>query len=77
MESDQTKGCCNWKVISIIIGCVEILLSICFGFIFGASNAVFGEYQTAIVIFLICCTYHNFYYRKKDFCCRKNDFCKG
>lgn len=61
MDSDQTKGCCNWKVISIIIGCVEILLSIGLGFIFGVSYVIVaGEYQTAIVIFLICSTYHNF-----------------
>ncbi|XP_055309875.1 uncharacterized protein LOC129573407 [Sitodiplosis mosellana] len=54
MDSEQTKGCCNCKVISTILGVVEILLSIGFGFIFGVSYAIFGDYQTAIVIFLIC-----------------------
>lgn len=62
METEQTKGCCSWKVIAIIIGCVEILLSILFGFIFGTSNVVFGEYQTAIVIFLICCKLFFYFY---------------
>lgn len=54
METEETKGYCGWKVVSIVFGCIEILLSIGFGSIFGLSNAVFGEYQTVIVIFLIC-----------------------
>lgn len=54
METEKSNCCCDWKVAAITVGCVEFLLSIGLGIVFGAANLIIDDLFAAIVIILIC-----------------------